>query len=331
MDHHLTVPENRDIQAESFLQRLKDRNDRYANNAKSANTKKAYVSDFTDFQNWCAVQEIALPSLPATPDTVGAYLAELAEVRGYKISTIERRLAAISQAHKTHNYESPTASQRVKDIMHAIRREFAPQRPVRKVRPAVTNVVVRMVEPLGDLLIDVRDRALLLIGFAGAFRRSELAGLLVTDIVEVEDGLKITLRQSKTDQEGKGMTRGIPYGRNEHTCPVRAWRAWLVASGITGGYAFRGLGHANTPVIGEALTDRSIARMIKSRAKAVGLDPKQFSGHSLRSGLATAGAQAGLEERHIMRQTGHRDLKTFRGYVHEGSLFTDNVSGKVGL
>lgn len=315
-----------------FLQRLKERNDRYAENARAANTKKAYTSDFTDFKNWCDKQEIPLPSLPATPDCVGAYLTALAEERGYKIATIQRRLASISQAHKKHGYETPTNSQRVKEIMQSIRRIYAPQQTVRKVRPAVTSLLARMVEPLtDDSLMDVRDRALLLVGFGGAFRRSELAELLCTDITIVEDGLRIVLRRSKTDQEGKGLIKGIVYGNNEKTCPVRAWKAWVKAAGITDGQAFRSLGTAKKPKIGKSLSGQRIACIVKSRVKTVGLDSAQFSGHSLRSGLITSAAQAGENERNIQRQSGHKSLPVLRGYIHEGSLFTNNVTAKLGL
>lgn len=326
-----TLPQHILVAEPALLQRLKDRNDRYAENAKAVNTKKAYASDFADFKIWCDRQEIPLPSLPATPDCVGAYLAELAEVRHYKIATIQRRIAAISQVHKYQGYATPTTSQRVKDIMQAIRRIHAPEQTIRKVRPAVTGIIVRMVEPLTDSLIDVRDRALLLIGFAGAFRRSELAELRFTDITEVEDGLRIILRKSKTDQEGKGLVKGIPYGEDEKTCPVRAWKAWVRAAGMTEGQAFRSLGKANEPALGNSLSGQRIACVIKARAKAVKLDPAQFSGHSLRSGLITAAVQAGQQERDIMRQSGHKHLPTMRGYIHEGSLFTNNVAAKVGL
>ncbi|HEU5377328.1 MAG TPA: site-specific integrase [Ktedonobacteraceae bacterium] len=323
------TPQIIETELPASLQHLKDRNDRYANNAKAANTKKAYKSDFADFKIWCDRQEISLPSLPATPDCVGAYLAYLAEERNYKISTIERRIASISQAHKHQGYETPTTSQRVKDIMQAIRRTYAPEQTVRKVRPAVTSIIARMVDPLGNSLMDIRDRALLLIGFAGAFRRSELAEMHHADITEVEDGLRIVLRKSKTDQEGKGFIKGIPYGQDERTCPVRAWRAWVKAAGITDGQAFRALGKANEP--GRSLSGQRIACMIKCKVSAAGLDPAQFSGHSLRSGLITTAVQAGQPERDIMRQSGHKHLPTMRGYIHEASLFTNNVAAKVGL
>ncbi len=312
--------------AEMLLQ-AKARVAEYAQQSKSDNTWKAYRADLRDFTAWCNAHRLA--PLPASPEMVAAYIAELAAKR--KVATIQRRLAAISQAHAAADYETPTRSATVRLVMQGIRRQHAPEQGIRKVRPAVTGVVARMVEPLTGSLRDVRDHALLLIGFAGAFRRSELADLRFTDITETEDGLRIVLRRSKTDQEGEGFAKGIPYGHDASTCPVRAWKAWVAASGIASGQAFRALGRSKAAKPGASLTDRAIANLIKRRAKAAGLDPAQFSGHSLRSGLITAAAKAGVPERLIMKQSGHKHLPTLRGYIHEGSLFTDNAAAKVGL
>ena len=309
----------------TFLQQAQENAAEYAKKSKADNTWKAYQSDFADFTHWCCEHGVAC--LPATPETVAAYLAHLAPVR--KVATIQRRVASISQAHTASGYETPTASATVKLTMQGIRRTHAPEQGVRKMRPAVTSILTRVVTPLTGSLIDVRDRALLLVGFAGAFRRSELAQLRLTDIRETEDGLRIALRQSKTDQEGDGVVKGIPYGQVPETCPVRAWKAWVEAAGIAGGQAFRSVNrHAR---IGVSLSDRAIADMIKKRVEAVGLNPQDFSGHSLRSGLITAAAQAGVPERDIARQSGHKSLPVLRGYIREGSLFTNNAAAKVGL
>ncbi len=308
-----------------FLQQAQDTAAEYAKKSKAENTWKAYQSDFADFTHWCSEHGVAC--LPATPETVAAYLAHLAPTR--KVATIQRRVASISQAHTASGYETPTSSAAVKLTMQGIRRTHAPEQGVRKVQPAVTSILAKVVDPLTGSLIDVRDRALLLIGFAGAFRRSELAHLRLADIRETEDGLRITLRQSKTDQGGDGVVKGIPYGQVPETCPVRAWKAWVECSGIVGGQAFRSVNrHAQ---IGASLSDRAIADMVKKRVAAVGLDPGEFSGHSLRSGLITAAARNKVPERDIMWQSGHKHLPTLRGYIHEGSLFTDNAAAKVGL
>jgi integrase len=245
------------------------------------------------------------------------------------VATIQRRIAAISQAHTASGHETPTASAAVRLTMRGIRRTHAPEQGVQKVRPAVTGIIAKVVDPLTGSLIDVRDRALLLIGFAGAFRRSELAALRLKDVSETEEGLRVAVFKSKTDQEGKGFVKGIPYGNEEKTCPVRAWKAWLACSGIVGGQAFRSVSRHSR--IGDALSDRAIADMVKKRVAAVGIEPEEFSGHSLRSGFITAAAKAGATERSIMKQSGHKHVPTMRGYIHEGGLFTENAAAKVGL
>jgi integrase len=175
----------------------------------------------------------------------------------------------------------------------------------------------------------LRDRALLLVGFAGGFRRSELAALGMADITETEDGLKVLIRRSKTDQEGEGRTIGIPYGSDPRTCPVRAYRAWLKASGITDGQIFR---HFHNRKMGErAISPQAVALIVKRAAERAGIDATDLAGHSLRSGLATTAAKNGASERAIMRQTGHKSVQMVRRYIHEAELFHDNCAGKLGL
>ncbi len=319
------LPEVKSPETNTFLQQAQAQVVAYAANSKAANTWKAYQADLRDFATWCGACNLA--SLPATPETVAAYLAYL--VPHCKVSTIRRRLAAISQQHAAAGFESPTRSAAVKLTMQGIKRTHAPQQTVRKVRPAVTSIVYKLVDPLGTSLIDQRDRALILLGFAGAFRRSELAQLRLTDITESEDGLRVVLRQSKTDQEGEGFIKGIPYGHESKTCPVRAWQAWKAAAGITDGQAFRSVTRHGE--LGTSLSDRAVADIIKRWAKAAGLEYNDYSGHSLRAGLATAAAQAGVSERVIAKQTGHKSLPVLRGYIREGSLFTENAAAMVGL
>ncbi len=319
------VPEVKAAESDAFLQQAKTQIAVYAANSKAAHTWKAYQADLRDFTTWC--EEHNLVSLPATPETVAAYLADLTQ--RCKVSTIQRRLSAISQQHAAARFESPTRSAIVRLTMQGIRRTHAPAQGVRKVQPAVTSVIYKLVDPLGTSLIDLRDRALILLGFAGAFRRSELAQLQLTDITETEDGLRVRLRHSKTDQEGEGFVKGIPYGHEHKTCPVRAWKAWKEAACLTGGYAFRSITRYSK--LGASLSDRAVAEVIKRRAQAAGLAYTEFSGHSLRAGLATAAAQAGVSERVIAKQTGHKSLPVLRGYIREGSLFTENAAAKVGL
>jgi integrase len=187
-----------------------------------------------------------------------------------------------------------------------------------------------MLEALPNTRVGLRDRALLLLGFAGAFRRSELVGLDVADLEFARAGVIVTLRKSKTDQEGRSRRLGIPFGSSEQTCPVRSVQAWLEAARISEGPVFRSLDRFQQ-VQGARLSDKAVALIIKRRAKAVGLDPARYAGHSLRAGLATSAAAAGASERVIMSQTGHRSADMVRRYIRDGSLFTSNPAGMVGL
>jgi integrase len=170
---------------------------------------------------------------------------------------------------------------------------------------------------------------LILLDFAGVFRHSELVQLRFTDIIETDDGLRVRLRRSKTDQEGEGFTKGIPYGHEYKTCPVRAWQVWKEAAGITDGQAFRSVDRHSK--MGASLSDRAVADMIKRRAKAVELQYPEFSGHSLRARLITAAAQANMSERVINKQSRYKSLPVLRRYIRKGSLFTENAAAKVGL
>jgi site-specific recombinase XerD len=188
----------------------------------------------------------------------------------------------------------------------------------------------KMVKTLGDDLAGHRDRALLLLGFAGALRRSELVALDVSDVVEGADGLTVTLRRSKTDQEGVGRTVGVPFGSHLATCPVRAWQTWVAVSGIAEGAAFRGISRHGI-MSADRLTAQSVALMIKRIAATAGIDPAVVSGHSLRSGLATSAGAAGVPERVIAATTGHKGTAMLRKYIRVGSLFTENAAASVGL
>ena len=197
--------------------------------------------------------------------------------------------------------------------------------------PAVTADVRAMVAMLSPTsLLGRRDRALLLVGFAGAFRRSELVALDMADVAFTGDGLVITIGRSKTDQEGAGRKVGLPYGSHPATCPVRALRTWLDATRIAEGPVFRYVDRHGNVARGR-LSDKAVALVVKRCALAAGLDPRQYAGHSLRAGLATAAAQADVSERAIMAQTGHKSLPMVRKYIRDGSLFRNNAAAAVGL
>lgn len=291
----------------------------YLDASTAESTRRAYASDLAHFATWCAVHQ--LPSLPAAPATVARYLAALAQA-DYAMATLERRLAAISQAHQARDLDTPTRALAVRKVFAGIRRTHgSAQQGKAPLLPADLQLLISQLDasPRG-----LRDRALLLVGFAGAFRRSELVALACADVARRREGLVLTVRRSKTDQEGEGMQKAIPRGA-KGTCPVRALDAWLAAGGITEGPIFRPIDRHGR-IKPTALAGIEVARLIKRLAAAAGLDPDVYGGHSLRAGLVTAAAQAGANERDIMRQTGHRSERTLRKYIREANLFTANAA-----
>jgi site-specific recombinase XerD len=283
---------------------------------KAASTRKAYGTDFRLFREWCDARGV--PALPAAPETVAAYLAANA---GTSIaSTLGRRIAAIRYAHKLAGLALPTDAEAVKATMRGIRRTHGSAR-VRKA-PAVAGKMLGMVATAPDGLAGLRDRALLLLGFAGAFRRSELVALDVADIEETETGLLVTIRGSKTDQERQGVT--IAVARGDIACPVKALRAWLDASGIEAGPIFRPIDKAGA-VRASRLTDRSVANIVKAYAGRAGFDASIFSGHSLRAGFLTSAAAKGASIFKMMDVSRHKSVDTLRGYVRDAELFKDHA------
>lgn len=292
--------------------------------ARAENTTRAYRSDWADFTTWCESHAVA--SLPAAPDTVALYITDRAAT--LKASTIQRRIVAISQAHQAAGLDTPTSAAVVKTVWRGIRRTLGTA-PDQK-SAATVDVIRSMVGTLPATVAGRRDRAILLLGFAGAFRRSELVALDMNDLDFHCDGVTVTIRHSKTDQESEGRQVGIPYGQNVHTCPVRALVAWIEELGETTGPVFRAVTQRGN-IADARLSDRTVALTVKRAAKAAGLDPAGFAGHSLRSGLATSAAAAGVPERHIMDQTGHKSERMVRMYIRRGSLYRNNAAAAVGL
>ena len=296
----------------------------YVAASRAENTTRVYRTGWAQFTAWC--DEHRVIALPAGAETVALYVADLAKEA--KPATIDSRLAAISAAHRAAGYDSPTKQEAVRLVRRGVRRTLGTAQ--RQVRPVTVPELRTTLQGLGANMGGCRDRALLLLGFAGALRRSELVGLDVADITEGVDGLTVHLRRSKTDQEGVGRAIGIPFGSNPVTCPVRAWRAWLELSSITEGHAFCPVdrhGHLGTT----RLSGNAVALVLKRHAGRAGLDPKEVAGHSLRAGLATSAAAAGVPERVIADQTGHRGTAMLRRYIREGSLFRENAASAVGL
>lgn len=298
----------------------------FAAAAKANNTLRAYQADWRDFHEWCAGHQVA--SLPALPHTVALYLTDRAAT--LKASSLARRLTTINRAHQAAGQPSPATMQNaiVSEVWKGIKRRKGTAQHGKK--PLLTPDLRRIIAGLPDDLRGQRDRALLLTGFAGGFRRSELAALRVSDMEATPDGLIVRLGKSKTDQEGQGRAVALPYGSDLRTCPVRAIRAWLEQAGITAGPLFRAVGRQG--LVGDrALHADSVGYLVKRAAGRAGFETVEYAGHSLRAGLATQAAMNGASELAIMKQTGHRSLATVRKYIREGSLFRDNAATKLGL
>jgi integrase len=296
----------------------------YIRASKAENTIRGYKSDWKAFCVWCDSHGVA--ALPSGPETVAAYIADCAA--HLKVGTLQRRLNAIAEAHKAVGLETPTHHPMVANTMKGIRRTLGTA-PVQKA-PTLTEDIRAMVDATDTGVIGTRDSALLLLGFAGAFRRSELVGLDREDCTFGKDGLTVTLRRSKTDQDGVGRKVGIPYGSNPDTCPVRTCQAWIEQAGISNGPLFRSINRHGKVQPGR-LSGIDVARVVKKLAKRAGLDPAKYAGHSLRAGHATSAAIAGASERSIMNQSGHRSVQMVRRYIRDGSLFRENCAGKLGL
>lgn len=282
----------------------------YARASKSENTQIAYRSAWKDFGYFCQSHKVS--ALPATPETVIAYL-ELA-AQGNKVSTLTVKLAAISSAHRLKELDDPTKSEMVRTVMAGIRRTLGTA-PDRKA-PITRIELVVMTAALPKTRTGLRDRAILLLGFGGAFRRSELVGLNFEDLEFIGGRMIVTLRKSKTDQEGRGLKKSIPALADDKLCPVQATITWLNASSIRSGPLFRKIDRHNH--IGtRALSDHTIATLIKQAAKRVGLDVARFSGHSLRAGFITQSALEETPEWQIQEVSGHRNTAVLRDYIRD--------------
>lgn len=297
----------------------------YADEARAPATRRAYRGGWRAWVVWCGDHNIV--PMPASPESIAVYLAALAD-RGCAVATIERALVAISQAHRMAGHPSPRSNEALRSVLKGIRRRcgVAPRQKM----ALLPEQLREMIALLPENRRGARDRALLLIGFAGALRRSELVALKLADAKFSADGLIITIRRSKADQEGAGREIGIPPGGRAETCPVRALRAWLDVSGIHEGPLFRAVDRHGR-VAANRMEAGSVARAVQRAAADAGLEARLFGGHSLRAGLVTAAARAGKAERVIMEQTGHRTVMMLRRYIRRGSLFVDNPAAGIGL
>jgi site-specific recombinase XerD len=308
------------------LDGFRQRAETYADARRSKGTRRAYGSDFADYTSWCHTH--GMVPLPGMAPAVAMYVTACAD-RGLAVSSIGRRLAAIAYYHRDAGLETPTRHPVVLAVWEGVRRTIGVAQVGKDA--IVTEQLRALVAPLGSSPLDVRDRALLLVTFAGAFRRSEVVGFDAIDARFVADGVTLHLRKSKTDQEGAGALVGIAYGSHLATCPVRALRAWTdLAGAIDDGPLFRRV-RSGGRVTSERLTAQSVALIVKRHAVRAGLDPDNFGGHSLRAGFVTTAALAGMSESKIMRQTRHKSSATLQRYIRPATVWTDNASADVGL
>jgi site-specific recombinase XerD len=290
----------------------------FAGGSRAPNTIRAYQAAFAAFRAWSQASGIAEP-FPASIDATAAYISHLA-ASGRKAATIDLHVAAIALAHRSAGHETPTTAEAVRATLKGVRRHIGTK--ANRKAPATAEALKKMLKRILDTLAGKRDRALLLIGFAGALRRSELVALRVSDLERTPEGVLIHIARSKTDQQGAGHTVAVPYGSKLK--PVQALDAWLDAAGITEGPLFRSIDKGNR-VSPYALTAQSVALIVKDRAEAAGLDPKMFSGHSLRAGFVTSALASGADLLKITHVTRHTKLETLAAYDRRAQAFKDHA------
>ena len=283
-------------------------------NSKSTNTLRAYQSDYNDFSLFCLKN--GFQPMPTEPKILSLYLTHLASYS--KFSTLKRRLASISIIHKTKGHYIDTKHPIIVENLMGIKRTNGSNQKGKK--PLLINDLKLLIQAIDESkeknIRKIRDKALVLIGFSGGFRRSELVNIEYEDIEFVEEGVKIFVKRSKTDQSGEGMTKAIPYFDNINFCPVKALNKWVFEAQLKDGKIFN-------------ISDKSVALIIKKYANYAGLDAHRYAGHSLRSGFATSTAESGAEERNIMAMTGHKSTEMVRRYIKEANLFKNNALNKI--
>ena len=295
--------------------------------SKALNTIRAYKSDYRDFGLFCA--QNGFRSLPADPKIVSLYLTHLS-TKDVKISTLKRRLVSIGVIHKLKGHYLDTKHPTIiENIMGIKRRKGSIQKGK---KPLLINNLKQIIDVIdsynNEEIKKLRDRSLILIGFSGGFRRNEIVSLDYEDLDFVAEGVKINLKRSKTDQFGEGAVKGLPYFDNSQYCPVLSLKKWIEVSNIKYGPLFRRFAKG-LKLTENRLTDQTVALLIKEYLKLAGIDSKNYSGHSLRSGFATSAAESGAEERSIMAMTGHKSTEMVRRYIKEANLFKNNALNKI--
>ena len=283
-------------------------------NSKSKNTLRAYQSDYTDFLEFCSKN--GFQSMPTQPKILALYITHLSSYSKY--STLKRRLASISVIHKAKGHYIDTKHPIIMENLMGIKRTNGSNQKGKK--PLLINdlkIIIKAIDQSKEKdNRKIRDKALLLIGFSGGFRRSELVDIEYEDIEFVSEGVKIFVKRSKTDQSGEGMTKAIPYFDNKDFCPVIALKNWIEITALRNGKIFN-------------ISDKNVALLVKKYANYAGLESHKYAGHSLRSGFATSTAESGAEERSIMAMTGHKSTEMVRRYIKEANLFKNNALNKI--
>ena len=309
---------------------LKALHEETLNNLKSSkaiNTIRAYKSDFKDFAAFCAKH--SFKTLPTEPKIVALYLTYLSG-KDAKISTLRRRLVSISIMHKLKGHYLDTKHPVIIENLMGIKRRKGSIQKGKK--PILINHLKAIINVINKEKIEeikkARDKAIILIGFGGGFRRTELMSIDYEDLEFVAEGVKITIKRSKTDQFGEGMIKGLPYFANETYCPVAHLKKWIKISDIKDGPIFRRF-TKGCSLTSNRLTDQSVVLLIKSYLELAGIENKNYSGHSLRSGFATVSAESGADERSIMAMTGHKTTQMVRRYIREANIFKNNALNKI--
>ena len=296
-------------------------------NSKSNNTIRAYKSDFKDFSVFCAKN--GFKSFPTDSKVVALYLTYLSS-KGTKISTLKRRLVSLGVIHKLKGHYLDTKHPIVIENLMGIKRKIGSFQQGKK--PILINQLKSIINVIDNEktkeIKKIRDKTLILIGFGGGFRRSELVSIDYNDVELVSEGVKIVIRRSKTDQFGEGMVKGLPYFSNQNYCPVLHLKKWLELSNIKSGPIFRRFSKS-FKLSENRLTDQSVALLLKNYLDVAGIENKNYSGHSLRSGFATVSAEFGADERSIMAMTGHKTTQMVRRYIKEANLFKNNALNKI--
>ena len=295
--------------------------------SKAENTVRAYKSDFNDFTLFCTKN--GLKFLPTDPKIVSLYLTHLS-TKEAKMSTLKRRLVSIGVIHKLKGHYLDTKHPSIiENIMGIKRRKGSIQKGKKPLLINNLKLIINAIDKQKkENIKKIRDRSIILIGFSGGFRRNEIVSLDFDDLEFVEEGLKINLKRSKTDQFGEGSLKGLPYFENPEYCPVTSIQKWIEISKINSGSLFRRFTKGSR-LSENRLTDQSVALIIKEYLELAGIDSKNYSGHSLRSGFATSAAESGAEERSIMAMTGHKSTEMVRRYIKEANLFKNNALNKI--